>query len=123
MIGKLLGDALLHRGLLHVEADIGHAELHGVRQRRILGDELGPRRVDRLAVHRDRIRQAESIGARLAVAVVDAAVRHRDALDAARQIDRPRHAVGIVAADFLDHRELFRLEVLVPAELLEHRRR
>ena len=99
---ELLGDALVHRGLLHVEADIGHAELHRVRQRRILGDQFGPRRVDRLAMHRDRVGQVPRIGARLAVAVGDAAVLHRDALDAAGQVDRPGDAVGIVAADALD---------------------
>ena len=86
---ELLGDALLHRRLLHREADIRHAELLGVGQRRIFGDQLRPRRVDRLAVRRDGIGQAERIGARLAVAVRDAAVLDRDALDAARQVDRP----------------------------------
>ena len=117
---ELLGDALLHRGLLHVEAHVGHAELPCIGQRRILGDELRPRRVDRLAVHGDRIRQAERVRTRLAVAVVDAAVLHGHALDAARQIDRPGDTIRIGAADTLDGCALSVGQIRVPAELLEH---
>ena len=120
---ELLGDALVHRRLLHVEADVRHAELHGIRQRRILGDEIGPRRVDRLAVRRDGIRQAERVGARLAVAVRDAAVLDRDALDAARQVDRPGHRIRRGRVDLVDHRQLGLGQILVPAELLEHAER
>ena len=120
MSGIVLGDALVDRRLLHREADIRHAELLGVGQGRILGHQFRTRRVDRLAVHRDRVGQIPRIGARLAVAVVDAAVLHRHALDAAGQIDRPGHGVGIGAADLLD-RGLFGLgEIAVPAELLQH---
>src|SRR5262245_33963038 len=102
--GELLGNALLNRRLLHVEPDIGHAEFRGVGTRRIFCDQLGPRRVDRLTMHRDRIWQVPRIGARFAVAVVDAAVLHRHALDAAGQVDRPGDAVGIVATDAPDYR-------------------
>src|SRR5262245_17687137 len=71
---ELLSDSLLHRGLLHGEAGVRHAEFLGVGPRRILGDEVRPRRVDRLAVYRNRIGQVPRIGARLAVAIVDTAV-------------------------------------------------
>src|SRR6266481_2659469 len=67
--GELLGNPLVHGGLLHGEADVGQAELLGVGQRRIFRDQIDPRRVDRLAVNRNRIGQAERIHARLAVAV------------------------------------------------------
>ena len=97
--GNCLAIALLDRRLLHVEADVRHPELPRVRQRRILRDQLGPRRVDRLAMRRDGVRQAERIGARLAVAVGDAAVLDRDALDAARQVDRPGHRVRVGGVD------------------------
>ncbi len=96
---ELFCNSLLHRGLLHGEADIGQAELLGVGQRRIFGDQVDARRVDRLAVHRDRIRQAERVHARLAVAVGHAAVLQRHALDAARKIERPRHRVRIGRID------------------------
>src|SRR5436190_10000896 len=88
---EVLGDALVDRRLLHVEANVRHPELHGIRQRRIFGDQLGPWRVDRLAVGRDGVGQAERVGSRLAVAVGDAAVLDGDALDAVRQVDRPGH--------------------------------
>src|SRR5262245_22351414 len=78
-------------------------EFRCVGTRRIFRDQLGPRRVDRLTMHWDRIRQVPRIGARLAVAVVDAAVLHRHALDAAGQVDRPRDAGGAVATAALDH--------------------
>ena len=120
---ELLGDALVDRGLLHVEADVRHPELPRVRQRRILGDQIGPRRVDRLAVHRDGIRQAERVGARLAVAVRHAAVLDRDALDAAGQIDRPGHRIRRGRVDLVDHRQFGFGQVLVPAELLQHAER
>src|SRR5262245_20713934 len=117
---ELLGDSLLHCRLLHRESRVRHAELFGVGQRRLLGDQLGLGRVDRLAVLRDRFRQIPRIRARLAVAVVDAAVLHRHPLNAAGQVDRPRDAVGVVAADALDDRLLGRGEIRVPPELLEH---
>ena len=117
---ELLGDALVDRRLLHREADIRHTELLGVGQRRIFRDQLRPRRVDRLAVHRDGVGQAERVGARLAVAVGDAAVLDGDALDAARQIDRPGHRIRRGRVDLVDHRQFGLGQVLVPAELLEH---
>src|SRR6266446_2459330 len=117
---ELLGDSLLHRGLLHGEADVRHAEFFGIRPRRILRDEVRPRRIDRLAVYGNGVGQVPRIGARLAVAVVNAAVRQRHALDAAGEVDGPRDRIGIVAADTLDDRLLGGGEVLVPTELLEH---
>src|SRR4029077_2129779 len=50
---ELLGNSLVHRRLLHVEADVRHAELPRIRQGRILANEIRPRRIDRLTVHRD----------------------------------------------------------------------
>ena len=85
----MLGDPLLHRSLLHREADIGHSELLGVRQRRIFGDQFDARRVDRLPVNRNGIGQAERIHACLAVAVGNATMLQRHALDAAGQVERP----------------------------------
>src|SRR5499426_2362898 len=117
---ELLGNSLLHVRLLHREAGVRQTELLGVGQRRIFGDEIGPRRIDRLTVHRNRIGQVPRVGASLAVAVVDAAVRQGHPLDAAGEVDRPGHAIGTVAADALDHRFLGRGEILVPTELLEH---
>src|SRR5262249_21971989 len=96
------------------------AELLGVGPRRIFLHEVRPRRIDRLAVHRNRIRQVPRIGARLAVAVVDAAVRPRHPLDAPGEGDGPRDRVGVVAADALDDGLLGVGEVLVPTELLEY---
>jgi hypothetical protein len=86
---KLPGDVLVDRRLLHREADVGNAELLRVGQRRILRDEVRPRRVDRLPVRRDGVGQGPRIGARLAVAERDAAVLQRHTLDATRQIERP----------------------------------
>ena len=117
---EILGDALVDSGLLHREADVGQAELLGVGQRRIFGDEIDARRVDRLAMHRDRVRQAERVHACLGVAVGHAAVLERHALDAARQIGRPGHRIGLVAADLLNHGQFVRGQIGVPAELLEH---
>ena len=116
---ELLGYPLLHRRLLHGEADIGHSELLGVGQRRIFRDQVDARRVDRLAVNRNRIGQAERIHARLAVAVGHAAVHQRDALDAARQVERPRHRVGIGGIDPVDRGHFGLGKILVPAELLQ----
>src|SRR5215207_3003329 len=117
---EVAGDVLLDRGPLHREADVRHPELPRIRQGRILRHEFRPRRVDRLAVDRDRVRQVPGIRPGLAVAVVDHPVLEADPLDAAREVDRPRHRVDVVAADALDDGELLRLEVLVPAELLQH---
>ena len=79
-----------------------------VRQRRIFGDEIGPRRVDRLAMHRNRVRQIPGDHARLAVAVRAAAMLDRDALDAAGEIGRPGHGVGIGGVHLLDDRHFLR---------------
>ena len=84
---ELLGDTFFHRRLLNREADIGQAELLGVRQGRVFRDELDAGRVDRLAVYRDRVRQTERVHACLAVAVRNAAVFESHALDSARQIE------------------------------------
>src|SRR6185503_10120368 len=116
---ELLGDALLDRGLLHREADVRQPELLGVGQRRIFLHQLDARRVDRLAMHRDRVRQAEGVHARLAVAVGDTAVHEGHALNTTREIDRPRHRVRRRRIDLVDHGQLFRRQVAVPAELLQ----
>src|SRR5262245_60613567 len=116
----LLGDTLFDGGLLHVETNVGHAKLPRVGQGRVLGHQLRTRRVDRLAVHRHGIGQAEGIGAGLAIAVVHAAVLHGDALDAARKIDRPGHRIRVGAADALDGGALGLVKIAVPTELLEH---
>ena len=71
-------------------------------------------------MHRNGIRQVPGIGAGLAVAVGNAAVRDGDALDAAGQISRPRHAIGIARADLLNRRQLGFGKVLVPAKFLQH---
>ena len=47
-------------------------------------------------------------------------MRHGHPLDATGEVDRPGHAIGIVAADALDHRFLGRGKIFVPTELLEH---
>src|SRR5262245_31880935 len=99
---ELLGDALFYRGLLNVEADVRHAELPGIGQGRILRYQFRPRRIDRLAMDRDRIWQAKRIGAGLAVTVVHAPVPHRYALYAARQVGGPRHGVWIGGANPLN---------------------
>src|SRR4029077_5944038 len=52
---KLLGEALLDGGLLHVESDVRHAKLPGIGQGRILGHQISTRRVDRLAVDRNGV--------------------------------------------------------------------
>ena len=44
----------------------------------------------------------------------------RDALYAAREVGLPVDAVDLVAADLLDHGQLLRRQVAVPAELLQH---
>src|SRR5437868_5548980 len=80
--GVALGDALLHRRFLHAEPDIRDTKLFGVGKGRIFRNQLRPRRVDGLAMHRDGIGQIPGIRARLAVAVMNATVLHRDALDA-----------------------------------------
>src|SRR6266700_2974493 len=72
------------------------------------------------AVRPDRIGQVPRNGACLAVAVVDATVRHGHPQDGAGEVNRPGHAIGIVAADALDHRFLGRGEIVVPTEFLEH---
>ena len=54
---ELLGDAFVDRRLLHREADVRQPELLGVGQRRVFRDQIDARRVDRLAVHRDRVGQ------------------------------------------------------------------
>ena len=118
MIGKSLAIVLLHRRLLDREADVRHPELAGVRQRRVLRDQIRPRRVDRLAVGRHRVRQVPGHRPRLGVAVMHDAVVEADALDAARQVGRPGHRVHLGAADPGDDGELLRGQVLVPAELL-----
>src|SRR4051812_1495270 len=115
-----LYDAVIDRGLLHAEADIGHAELLRIRPRRVLADEIGPRRVDRFAVDGDGVRQIPGDRARLAVAVRYAAVVDRHALDAAGEVDRPGHGVGVGGVHLLDDRHFLRGEILVPAELLQH---
>ncbi len=120
---ELLGDPLLHRGLLHREADIGHSELLGVGQSRIFRNQIDARRVDRLPVNRNGIGQAERIHARLAVAVGDAAVHQRHALDPARQVERPRHRIGIGGIDPGDGGHFRFRQILVPAELLQARQR
>ena len=47
----------------------------------------------------------------------------RDALDAARQVDRPRYRIWRGRIDLVDDRKLGLGEILVPAELLEHAER
>ncbi len=80
----------------------------------------GARRVDRLAMDRHGIGQIPRHRAGLAVAIRHHAMLQRDADDAARQVDRPADAIGIVAADLVDGRQFGLGEILVPAELLEH---
>src|SRR5258706_2567933 len=99
---ELLGKSLVHRRLLDREAEIGHAELAAVRTRRIFGDEFRTRGVDRLAMNRHRIGQIPRHRAGLAAAIRHHALLQRDADDAARQVDGPNDAVGIVAADLVD---------------------
>ena len=71
-------------------------------------------------MHRHRIGQVPRHRAGLAVAIGHHAMLQRDANDAARQVDRPADAVGIVAADLVDGGEFGLGEILVPAELLQH---
>src|SRR6266404_78756 len=120
---ELSGGALVDCRLLHAEAEIGHAELPGVRQRRIFGDEIGPRRIDHFAVDRNGIRQVPGDHTRLPIAVGYAAVINRHTLDAAREVDRPGHGVGIGGIYLSDHRHFLRCEIVVPSELLEHAER
>ena len=117
----MLGDALFNRGLLHREADIRQAELLGIGQRRILCHQIDARRVDRLAMDRNRVRQAERIHARLGVAVRNTAMLQRDALNAAGKIDRPGNRVRRGRVDLVDDRNFCLGQVLVPAELFQHR--
>src|SRR6202022_2376814 len=106
--------------LLHGEANVGYAELPGVRQGRIVGDEVGARGVDRFAVDRNWVRKIPGDHARLAVTIRRTAVLDRHALDAAGKVERPGHGIGIGGIDALDNFHFLRREVLVPTELLEH---
>jgi hypothetical protein len=99
-------------------ADVHDAEVALVLQGRILGHEIGPGAVDRLAVHRHRVRQVPGDRPGLGVAVGAAAVRQDDPLDAAREVGGPGDVVDVLAADPLDGPEL-RGQVGVPAERLE----
>jgi hypothetical protein len=99
--------------------EIGHAQVPLVRARRILGDEVGTRRVDRLAVDRHRIRQVPGDRARLAVAEGADVPGEANPLDAARQVGGPADRAGICAALTLDLRLLLRRQVGIPAEPLE----
>ena len=79
--------------------------------RRVLGDQVRPRRVERLAVLRNAVGEVPHHRARLGVAEGVAAVLHRHALDAARQVGLPVLALG---------RLLLGVGQLVPpAELLQ----
>ena len=49
--------------------------------------------IDRLAMHRDRVRQSEGVHARLGIAIGYAAMLQGNALDAAGKIDRPSHRI------------------------------
>jgi hypothetical protein len=76
-----------------------------------LSIEVGPGRIQRLAVLRHRVGEVPDHRARLGVAERVAAVRHRHALDAARQVGLPVLAFG---------RLLLGLgQVVPPAELLQ----
>src|SRR5882757_2956042 len=116
---ELLDDAPVDSGLLDGEADVRDPKLPGVRPRWILADEIGPRRVNDFAVHRDRIRQIPGDHARLAIAIGAAAVLDRDTLDTARKIERPGDGIGIGCVYPLDDLHLGSGEILVPAEPLE----
>src|SRR6202022_1151117 len=84
---ELLDDASVDSGLLDGETDVRDPKLSGVRTRRIFTDEIGPRRVDDFAVHRDRIRQIPGNHACLAVAIGGAAMLDRHTLDTAGKIE------------------------------------
>ncbi len=119
---ELLGNALLPRRLLHREADVRESELLGVRQRRIFRNEIDTRCVDRLTMHRDRVRQSERIHARFAVSVRNAAMLQRNALNAAGKIERPRNGVRRSRAYFVDYLHFGGGQIRVPAELFENRK-
>jgi hypothetical protein len=102
---------------------IGQAELATVRTRRILGDQIRARRIDRLAMHRHRIGQVPRNGTRLAIAVGHDAVIERNANDAAGQIDGPTHGVGVVAADRVDRASSDSVRSLSQPRLLENAER
>ena len=69
---------------------------------------------------RNRIRQTERIHACLAVAVGYATMLKRHALDAAGQVERPRHRIRIGGIHLGDGGHLRFGQILVPAELLQH---
>ena len=50
-------------------------------------------------------------------------MHQRHALDAARQVERPRHRVGIGGIDLVDRGHLRFGKILVPAKLLQARQR
>src|SRR3546814_18188031 len=120
---EVFGNSPLDRRLLYAEADVWQPELPGVGQRRVPLDQVNPRRIDRLAVDRDLVRQIPRLRTRFAVAVGVAAVAEHHALDAARAVGRPAPLVDSVAADALDTRQPTRPQVPPPPSLLHHGRR
>ena len=86
---KLLGDTPLDSCLLYRETHVGQPKLFGVGQGRIFGHQLDSRRVDRLPVHWNWVRQVKGVHACLGVAVGDTAVNQCNALNAAGQVSRP----------------------------------
>ena len=100
---------------------LGTRELLGVRQGRIIGDQIGTRRINRFAVDGNRIGKIPGDHARLGVAIGRTAVLDRDTLDSAGKIERPGHGIGIGGIHTLDDFHFLRREILVPTELLEHR--
>src|SRR3546814_6505241 len=65
---EVFGNSPLDRRLLYAEADVWQPELPGVGQRRVPLDQVNPRRIDRLAVDRDLVRQIPRLRTRFAVA-------------------------------------------------------
>ncbi len=74
-------------------------------------------------MHRNGIRQAERVHARLAVAVRYAIVFQRHPLNPAGEIGRPGHRIGIGRVDLHDRGHFGLAEILVPAQLLQARQR
>jgi hypothetical protein len=98
MIGNWTGDALVHGALLVGRVEVGHAQGPLVGAGRILGHEVGARRVDRLAMDRHGIGQVPGDGAGLAVAEGHDVLLEADALDAAGQVGGPGDGTESIGA-------------------------
>src|SRR3984893_9777750 len=66
---KLSGNAPVDGRLLYGKADVGYAELLGIRQGRIIGDEVRTRGIDRLAMNGYRVGKIPGNHSRLAVSI------------------------------------------------------